>query len=66
MKTEYERTMEDIEEHESTMRSIEEEMRIIEDTEDDYENSDRWDDLYHELTEHQNAVSYLESCLEDI
>lgn len=41
-------------------------MKIIERTEDDYEDSNRWNDLYHELTEHQNAVQYLEHCLEDL
>lgn len=67
MRSERERTLDDIDEHESTIQSIEDEMRIIElDYPNDYEDDDRWNDLYHELTEHQNAVQYLEHCLEDM
>lgn len=56
MRDERARIQEDIEEHESTIESIEGEMMAIEMFEDDYEDSDRWNELYHELTEHQNAV----------
>lgn len=65
MRDERARIQEDIEEHESTIASIEQEMLAIEQFEDDYEDNDRWNDLYHELTEHQNAVQYLEHCLEE-
>ncbi len=65
MMNERERLEEDLQELESTLDSIEQEMLAIEQFEDDYEDNDRWNDLYHELTEHQNAVQYLNHCLED-
>jgi hypothetical protein len=56
----------DLQALESTLESIEDEMRIIEQTEDDYEDSDRWNALVHEWNEITNDITYIEHCLEDL
>lgn len=66
MRNERERLEEDLQDLESTLESIDNEMRIIEQTEDNYEDSDRWNDLVHEWNETTNAISYIEHCLEDL
>lgn len=57
---------EDIHDAEGSLASVEDEMREIElELGDNYEDSDRWNDLHHEMLEYENHISYLQHCLKD-
>lgn len=64
---ELERLYSDRRDAESDLEHLYEELKIIErENPDDHEDMDEWNDLFHEVNELENDISYLSDCIEDI
>lgn len=64
---ELERLYSDRRDAESDLEHLYEELNIIErENPDDYEDMDEWNDLFHEINQLENDISYLSDCIEDL